>query len=230
MIRTVSLGPKVAVQCTDPLTPPRDLLERIETLWQESLQDTGRRLFNGVCHSLVEFDGERIVLQPIDYKLLIANRSDPEIESRLPLRPLGVTGLSLCRDGIVLGKRSGELALNGGLWEAAPSGGLDKPDPEAVLFEELLEELGLEPGTVRTRELVGLVEDTDSGEADLVFKLALDVGRSHVVSAHGRNATLEYDDIAIVPVENLARFLASTDALLPALEPMLRLGGLLRTT
>ena len=228
MIRTVSLGPKLDIECMDPLIPQRDVIERIEGLWLQALQDGGRKIFNGICHSLVEFDEKRLVLQPFEYKFLVAQRSDPETGDALALRPVGVTGLSLCQDGVVFGKRSSRLALNGGLWEAAPSGGLDRPDPEAMLFEELSEELGLERGVVRSKELIGLAEDTDSGEVDLVFKLALDVGRSGVVSSFQRKATQEYDDIAVVPVEDLAQFLASTGALLPALEPMLQLGGLIR--
>lgn len=58
-------------------------------------------------------------------------------------RPLGVKGVARCGDRVLFGKRAAWTAHAGGLWELAPSGGVEPGhSPEDTIVAELAEEVG----------------------------------------------------------------------------------------
>ncbi len=143
------------------------------------------------------------------------------------VRPLGVTGLLLCPQGLVLGRRSATLAITAGLWEAAPAGGLDRPDPAAVVLCELQEELGLAPDRIETMIACGLVEDLDSGIADIIFKLTTKASADEILAARCLNGAAEYDELVVVALDNIPDFLARhSSKILPSLSLMITAAGL----
>lgn len=215
------------VQVCGPYELPDALTSRIDAIWTEEKRSRGDRLTNGRIYSLIEHRPDRLLIQPAEYRHALARRRAPELaDAGLTVRPLGVTGLLLCADGLVLGRRSDWVAADAGLWEPAPTGGLSRPDPVGQILEELREELGLEPSRIARHDACGLIEDGKCGVIDIVFRLQTTATASEIRSAHAAHATDEYAELAIVPPSDLAEFLqAHHDHLLPALRPMLRLAG-----
>ena len=199
---------------------------RIAAIWAEE-SARGTTLFNGRIYSLVEHAPARLAVRAADYRQLVALRRAPELAAQgLALRPIGVTGLLVARDGIVLGRRAGHVAADAGLWETAPSGSLARLDAAGQLFDELEEELGLSPDRVSPPRPLTLVEDLASGTCDIVFRLDTALGGDAILAAHRDSGSDEYSELAVVAARDLAGFLAARAALL-IVRPILERAGLL---
>jgi 8-oxo-dGTP pyrophosphatase MutT (NUDIX family) len=200
----------------------------IDAVWQNEKARRGDGLFNGRLFSLVESTPARIVVAAAEYKQFIAQLAQPKRSYGTRIRPIGVTGLSFCRDGLILGRRAAHVTTNPGAWEPAPAGTLDQADAQAVLLTELREEIGIEHGRVTRIEPLALIEDPTSLVTDLVFELRIDAGCDEVLAAHRRTVTAEYDEIAVVAPAALAAFLATHEVtVLTLLAPLLRRRGLI---
>lgn len=214
--------------------PPEPLAaateQRVAAIWANEMQARGTGLYDGRIYTLIEYGRNCLTVRPMQYRHLVARRRAPELaQAGLALRPLGVTGLLTCPDGIVLGRRAAHVAANPGLWEPAPAGSLDRLDPAALLLDELGEELGLMPAQVTPPVACGLIEDLASGVVDILFRLETDLDAAAVTAAHRARGSGEYTEIAVVaPAELLAFLAAHESALLPVLRGMLRQGGFLR--
>ena len=229
MFNIYPLAPDYTLQvCASFETHPA-VSARVDEIWAEEQKKTGNRLTNGTIYSLFDHCAAHLRIQPAEYRHVLARRRAPELaDAGLGIRPLAVTGILLCADGLVLGRRSNQVASDTGLWEPAPAGGLSRPDAVAQLLEELREEVGLEPSQVILRDACGLVEDVESGVIDIVFRLDSTASAREVRGTHAARATNEYAELAIVPRSEIAGFLEINEArLLPALRPMLGLVGLL---
>lgn len=214
-----------------PAAPLTAALEaRVAAIWDAEKERRGRHLHDGPIYTVVDIAADRMVVRPMAYRHLVALRLEPGLAAAgLALRPVGVTGVVRCTDGVVLGRRAAHVAADAGLWEPAPSGGLDRPDPAAQLMDELGEELGVAARLVATPpRICGLVENTDRGAFDILFQVTLRLDASALLALHRDAATDEYSELAVVPPAALRAFLNSHgDALLPAAEAMLRRAGAL---
>jgi hypothetical protein len=207
--------------------PPAAIEARIEEIWAEEKRRRGASLYDGRAYSLAERTQTLLSLRETDYRHLLAQRRDPELYAALGLRPVGVTGILICREGVVLGLRADHVAADAGLWEPAPAGGLDRPDPAAQLMEELAEELGVAPARVKPPLVRGLIEDTESHVLDILYRIETDMAEDELRAAQRAAGSDEYAELAVVAPSDLLGFLAARkDRLLPALRAMLRLGGL----
>lgn len=228
MHRTYALDPGFRIEIVPaPSALPPAIESRVAALWRAA-QAAQPALYNGRIYSLVEPTPQRLTVHALDYRLLLAQRREPELEAVLAVRPIGVTGLLTGRDGLVLGHRAKHVAADAELWEAAPAGSLARPEASEQILEELAEELGVDRSKVRAPRPLGLVEDTTSSVVDIVFRLDSDLGADEVIAAWRAGGTNEYAEIRVVPPVELPRFLAERRSqLLRVLEPMLRLGGFL---
>ena len=229
MFSVSPLGPKFALRIIEPFQPPKAAEPRVNEIWAAEKLKRGDRLTNGLIYSLSDSRASELVIQPAEYRYVLARRRSPDlVDAGLNIRPLAVTGILLCVDGLVLGRRSAQVASDGGLWEPAPAGGLSRPDPVGQVLDELREELGLEPSQVAHSEVCGLVEDLPSGVVDIVLRLQTSIGAKEVLNAYEALAIKEYSELAIVPPPDVGVFLKRNEEhLLPALRPMLKLAGLL---
>lgn len=230
MHRLYELAPDFALVELPPDAPLSEAAEaRIGEIWAEETRRRGTALFNGRIYSLVERAPDRLAVRAMEYRHLVAWRRAPGLAAQgLVLRPLGVTGLLQTPDGIVFGRRALHLAADAGLWETAPSGGLDRLDPAGLLLEELREELGLEPGSASPPYAFALVEDATSGVLDIAFRIETTLGGSAVLAAHCAAGSDEYSELAIVAPRDLAGFLAARRGeILPIVTAILRRAGLL---
>lgn len=200
----------VTVLAEPPDLPP-DVARQVEECWIAE-QAANPRSFDGVLHGLESFDGRRVVLRRWQFRHFIAERERPGLLSVPPcrFRTLGVAALLFSPDGLVLGQRAGHVANHRGEWEPAPAGGLDRPDPLAVLFEELNEELGLLPVDVGQPQPLCLCRQGDSVVHDLLFRLDTRLTEPELIARHREEAGDEYSRIRCIPLPDLPAFLGST--------------------
>jgi len=216
------LSPELAIESGPPLTLPDDTFrQKLEEVWEQEKTKLHGRLYDGVIFSLASVDNQRIVIRQATYSLLWVQRLRPDWwPTDFGVRPVGVTAVLICGDHVVFGKRAA-VASHAGLWEPAPSGSLQAPDPVAQVHAELSEELGLPRTALQALELRGLVDD---GEVvDLVFRADSGSEGCERIRAH---RSPEYSEIALVPRLDVESFLRSRGhELIPGTREMLRIAG-----
>jgi 8-oxo-dGTP pyrophosphatase MutT (NUDIX family) len=212
-----------------PWEPPDAIKARVSDIWAEEKKRRGDQLTNGRIYCLAEHRVDFLLIRPSEYRYVLARRRAPDlIKDGLSIRPLAVTGILLCTDGLVFGRRGDKVAADAGLWEPAPAGGLSRPDPRAQVLEELEEELGLGQSRIVLCEACGLVEDAPSGVFDVIFRLHTEATAQDVQAGYKTLGSNEYAELAIIRSEDVPAFLrAHHDRLIPALAPMLRLARIL---
>ena len=97
-----------------------------------------------------------------------------------PVLALGVTGVCIHEDRVLLGRRAAGVRIYGGLWETAPRGGVEPgpggeltgADLAACLGAEGREELG-PTFRVVSSSFLAAVRDDEAGSLDLCFRLGL---------------------------------------------------------
>jgi len=210
MVTLHELEPNFLVVEAPPQLPlPKAAEDRIELLWQRELHRGNRQLFNGPIFSLAAYRPDQITLQRSDYRHHFALSQDPDLRQfGLALRPLGVTGVLFCPDGLLLGKRAGTLALEAGCWETAPAGSLSQINPTKQLLEELKEEVGLEADEVTIPEPFALAEDQGSAIHDILYRLSTPLGHRDLRARHQALSNKEYSAITVIGREETPEFLA----------------------
>ncbi|MEO1609574.1 MAG: hypothetical protein AAFR90_09550 [Pseudomonadota bacterium] len=205
------------------------IISRVEEIWAIEKQHRGSQLTNGQIYTLSEFRSDYLLIQPSEYRYVLARRRTPDLQKEgLNIRPLAVSGILLCTDGLVLGQRGSSVSEDIGLWEPAPAGSLSRPDPKEQVSEELREELGIPEAEIKSARVCGLIEDVDSGVFDIVFRLETDATGREVCAAHAEWGSDEYAKLAIVKISELPEFLdVNSNDLLPALRPMLHAASIL---
>jgi len=203
------------------------LAARIDEIWDRECT-LAPGLFDGPVLFMESFSLGRIGARRFGYRHLVARRRDPAIATAIGLKPLGVTGLLTCPEGLVFGRRAGEVSFGAGRWEPAPAGVLDRPDCRTVVLGELSEELGLEPSAIVSMEPVALVEDPGNGVCDILVRMTTAAPAAEIERVLRASGSGEYSRIAVVGQQDLPRFLAANESeLLPNLRSMLHAGGLL---
>jgi HAD superfamily hydrolase (TIGR01509 family) len=202
--------------------PPPAAAERVDEIWAaRTLADPA--LFDGPILGLIRHDRRRLEVAEMRYRHVLARRAEPGLGGLgLDVRPLAVTAVLLCPQGVVLGRRDSSVAADAGVWEALPAGGLSQPDPRAQVAEELSEELGLGPEAVGRLRARGLVADRASGVVDMVFLLETPLAFAAIEAAWRSGGRREHRELAVVPLDGLGTFLERQGGnTLPALKGML---------
>jgi hypothetical protein len=178
-----------------------DVRTRVDAIWAAALVERPA-LFDGPILTVVEHRGRRLTLAGTTYRYAMAARRDPWVREALKLRPLAVSGLLFCPAGLVFGRRARDVEQGAGLWELAPSGGVEAPadgvpDLADEILRELREEVGLWPEQVTVREPLGLIVDPESGTTDVVMPMTTEVSAATIETAHA-GASLEYTALRIL--------------------------------
>lgn len=228
-VRTFNLSPDFRIEVGPPRNLTTQLMSSVDAVWAAEKKERGDHLTDGVIFELAEFDPDRLLVIPSRYRFVLARRRKPELETHgVAIRPLAVTGILTCADGLVLGRRGLRVASDAGLWEPAVAGGMSQENPISQVFEELKEELGLSAADIVSHNVCGLVEDIASGVFDIVYRLQAALSGEDIHSAYKERGSDEYDDLAIVELPLLSVFIGDhKDDIIPALRPMLHLAGLL---
>jgi hypothetical protein len=197
-----------------------DLENEIEHLWISEQHRQDSALFNGriLSASIVSCNGIEGCIA--EYRHLIAQTACPELFDYLRVRPVAVSGLLECADGIVFGRRAVSMTQDAGLWELVPSGGIDankiNDDPEYLTVEidivsqlltELHEETGIKSDSISGIYPFCLVDDTDSHVLDIGLVIKSSLSSDEILRAHRKNATKEYDRLRFIPRAEICKFI-----------------------
>ena len=196
MIRLTPASGPLSLEIAGDLPVPPDLAAAIDELWAA---ESRRRphLFDGPAISVAEIGENRLTLLRASYRHILAARLDAAIAVRLALRPLAVTGLLFCPDGLVFGRRGAEVTQASGAWELVPSGGVTSTDIAAQILEELEQEVGLAAADVTLLPAAGLVESLDSGVVDIVMPIETRLPAARIAARHQERASREYAELLI---------------------------------
>lgn len=187
-------------------------IDRIWTAEQERRQHT---LFNGRILSVREIGAAYIRASVTEYRCFIAQRVRPELFALLGVRPLAVSGVLRCADGLVFGRRSAATVQDAGLWEVAPSGGMEESsqgDIRSQILTELREEVGLSAEHVTGIEPFCVVEDDECHLVDIGAALeAPGVSTDAVLYAWRSEAGTEYDRLTVVAPGDVPAFITRSE-------------------
>ncbi|MEG3637835.1 NUDIX hydrolase [Magnetococcus sp. PR-3] len=220
--------PKVELAAA-PYLCPAAIQVKVDQVWQTQRQQRGEALTDGPLYHLAEISPQQLLIQPSRYRYYVARLHNPHwAEQGLSIQPLAVTALLHCQDGIILGQRSEHVITNPLHWELAPAGGVNQPDPQGALYEELREELGLQAEQCHASTLLGLVGNRENGVHDLLYKLSTNLNAQAIMQSQQQRGTQEYQQLACLPPDQLPSFLKKhRHHVVPELIPMLTLAQLL---
>lgn len=210
----VSPDCSIVLQAEAPAPVSRDTNTRIEELWQAALRDASSTLYDGPLYSVVELHPNQITVSRTSYRKFIAQSLDRNLFDDLQIRPIAVTAVLSCVDGLIFGRRSSKVAFDKNMWELGPSGTLDDEAMQAngtldyltVLEQELAEELGLTNIDTSLAHLLAVHEDTVLKAFDVAVRVRTSLTERDVLSAFATRPTTEYTDIKIVPATAFSDF------------------------
>jgi hypothetical protein len=214
-VSTVRGEPEVHLGAVQPVLSP-EVSRRVENIWQAETALQGNRLFNGRLFSIAQSTPERMHGWLAEYRWFIAQRRDPSLRAFLNVRPLAVTGVLHCADGIVFGRRANHLEMDPGCWELVPSGGVDgshlnvagRVDLAAQLLTELVEETGIPSSEVASPpHAFAMVEDARSHVTDIGFAIRIAHSAAQMRARFAKAPHREYVALEVVPATQIAQFL-----------------------
>lgn len=207
---------------------PPDVIAHVDRIWSEQKAKSGNSLFNGRFFSLLPGRLDEGFFT--DYKFWLAQRINPSLQATMSLRPLAVTGLVRCADGILFGRRSAEVQQASGYWELIPSGGVDEAafikeenrvDPLRQFYAELQEETGLSPDRISSIYPLGVLEDHDEHVVDIVISAKTGVTRQEILQYFKDIKDNEHKEVAIIGDDEMRYFIDGNSSFL--LETTLRI-------
>lgn len=218
-------------------------LEGEERAAWDRMREANPRFYDGPILAYQRFDREtNTVHTALNRYARLAIRAGEGIETGVTT--LSVTGILVARDAFgiehaLLARRGMTTRIYGGLWEFAPSGGIDPPptteqlesgarldgtDAWRQLLLELEEELDLpvapDPGTI-----VGINTDNFAHSTDLIFRVDLVRPLEDLIAAQARSSgeNWEYSETRWIALAELAAFEEqSPDEIIPPTRAVIR--------
>lgn len=159
---------------------PDAIEEEVEAIWQE--QSETKYLFNSNIFSLVSHDENRLFGRFVQYRYFVAAQENPKLRDILQVFPLGVSGISLSDNHILIGTRDVSMSIYGGFLECVPSGTIParayshgEVDFIMQLIWELEEEAHIHEKRVKEIHPLGLFYTKDKGIYDIGMHVQLDM-------------------------------------------------------
>jgi 8-oxo-dGTP pyrophosphatase MutT (NUDIX family) len=187
------------------------------TVW-ERMRAENPRLFDGPILSVERIEpGREIVCRPSSYRMLaVQPPTAGGVETGV--EQLSVTGAVLGRNEgkqecVLLGRRGRRTRIYGGMWELAPSGGIDPPrgrvslceaDLIAQLQTELREETGLD-AALRVLGVWAVCHDLVAHSYDVVFVCRVPIAWT-TAGLEIKPEAWEYEAVRWVPLARLKQF------------------------
>jgi 8-oxo-dGTP pyrophosphatase MutT (NUDIX family) len=206
--------PKVTLGAAAPTIGP-DIEARVNEIWQREKQLRSHELYNGRLFSVDHCDSKTIVGWISEYRYFLAQRREPSLHAALKIKPLAVTGILSCPDGVLFGRRSGRSEMDAGCWELVPSGGVDEAavgpagqvSLERCILIELEEETGIGASELSANSrAVALVEDSQSHVTDVGIMLATACSAAQIQRRFAALGNREYSELEIVAPAEVRAF------------------------
>jgi len=216
MLSTHAFFPAACIRIIEePFILPEEMNLKVERLWQAEQQRRQKPLFNGQILSAVTISSEQILGRIVEYRHLIAQQVCPALFNALQIRPVAVSGLLICADGIVFGKRTNTVTQDAGLWELVPSGGIDASkiiqgelNYRTQILDELTEETGIPRDLVSNINPFCLINNTSSHVIEIALSMTSMLSKEMVLRVHKEQATKEYDELKIISIAELEAFMS----------------------
>lgn len=181
------------------------ILQAIEEEWQHEQQK--RTIFNGKIFDVLSANSQKLTGRFVEYRSYIAQLRNPNLKKSLPIHILGVTGLTLWKDRLLLGRRADDVTLYPSFYEFAPAGGVDatstkngRIDIQKQALAELEEELGIDSSRVKSITPAALMQSSDGYE--IVVKILLDSNQAQKFTFPKQ----EYSECIWLKYEDLKKF------------------------
>lgn len=213
-VQPLTSGLKVELGAPAPSIAPA-ILARVEAIWQHEKSRRGDALFNGQIFSIYQSGSNRIVGWMTEYRYFLAQQRDPALHTELRIKPLAVTGILRCKDGVVLGRRASQTEMDANLWELVPSGSVDdtaidddgQVSLERCLLTELEGETGIRAAEVSTPpKAVALVEDQRTRVTDVCLVLGVDWSAGQILRRFAALENREYTGLEIISAGAIPEF------------------------
>ena len=230
MFSVYSFSDSTCIQVAEMLCRyPQAIESEVERLWLAGVAQSGSPLFDGRVLSVIEVSPQLIVVREVRYRYVMAQRMRPELFAALQVRPLAVSGLFQCTDGIVFGRRSRTMTQDAGHWELVPSGAIDADrasqgggvDYRKQILIELQEEVGLPAESIFSLTPFCLIDDHESRVLDIGIAIGSNRNAGAIQRDHRLRATKEYDELQIVPLGDIGSFVERKRASLSSLSALL---------
>ena len=189
---------------------PEAVSRRIDQIWEAASVE--RQLFDGRLFDVRSVTTLALRGSFVPYRWWFTQCAVPELFGEVGVHALAVTGCVRAAGGFVVGKRAVHLAVDAGLWELAPAGGVAREargaDGEvnimAQFHAELQEELGVAAHEVDEPRCVALIRDRVHHTYDVVVEARLGLTGDQL---QARSASNEYDAIRVLPEDDVAAVL-----------------------
>ncbi|MEO6381375.1 MAG: NUDIX domain-containing protein [Nitrobacter sp.] len=187
----------------------------MDEIWQREKELRSHDLYNGRLFSVDHRDAKTIVGWISEYRYFLAQRREPSLHAALKIKPLAVTGILSCSDGILFGRRSGRSEMDAGCWELVPSGGVDEAavgsagqvSLDRCILIELEEETGIRASELSApSRAVALVEDPQSHAIDVGIMLATASSAAQIQHRFAALENREYSELEIVAPADVRAF------------------------
>ena len=182
-------GP-LALQDDGPLILAPDQERAVTRLWDQALL-AKPEMFDGPIITVERIEIAKLIVRRAHYRHAVAARQATEIA----LRPLAVSGLLSCPDGVVFGRRAAFVSQGAGQWELVPSGGAETLDLKRQILLELEEEIGLASHQVTVGQPTALLIGKDC--VDAVIPLVTDLSADALAACHAARGSREYDRLLV---------------------------------
>jgi hypothetical protein len=230
------LRPDVTLVCLggpEPLT--QSVQQRVDLAWKQACVEDSTLFDGGVfSHHRLEEDADGWVKliegRVVPYSWYVACRVDRALGEELGLWVMGVSGLLLCPDGAVVGRRSTTVSGAGQI-ELAPAGTIGRSDVtdgmidvRRCILSELDEELGLKPEDLSSQPLpFALIEDDTIRVADVALQMSTPLGFAQIALIHEKHSGREYDQLSLAGASTFESgiLLSASRALIGAADALL---------
>lgn len=199
-----------------PLRLPAGVQDRVDRLWAEALESHGADFHDGPMWVIdgppaaEQVANGHLTFRRASYRYHYARMMDPSLDRLMKLRFTGVGGVLQLTDGrLVLGQRNNKVGMDAGLWQLAPTGGLDGRFDTArgtqALVDQMVaeagEELGLPPESLGTPRLLGVMIGEDRSVHNFLIRARVDTDTAGLQAAFLDRPDPELTRIATIDPE-----------------------------
>jgi 8-oxo-dGTP pyrophosphatase MutT (NUDIX family) len=204
-------------------TYPEDLEKKVSEIWQLQKATKSPHLYDGQALSVLRYEGDEIFVAPTRYRYVLAQWNEPSLHSSLGISPVAVTGYTLWKGSVAIGKRASSLTYFPSHWELIPAGSLEASpnaasvDTSEAILKELEEELAVPRAAVREVSPVLLLHYKERHIYDIVHRIVLE---SNFLAVQ-KPPNWEYTELRWISVKDLAKFREEEKQILPSSKQLL---------
>lgn len=184
---------------------------RIDEIWDKEFQLRQGKLHNGEVLGVVSANEDEVLVEKVEYKLMLALLRDPKLSSEISFKPLATSGMTLSSGMILIGQRSSHVSSYPNFYEMVPSGSIDCSachegviDLREQLIKELSEEAGIHASFLEQSEGWSLIYDVAGECYEVVARLRV---KEFISSSPKHFSEGEYRSLIWLPKEEFEKHL-----------------------